>query len=136
MIIGMEITATAIWLGPMRRDGGKVADIVAQVDYCESYTEEAKQRQLGYAKTLVEAWNTRAASTPPQSDGLRGWQPIETAPISNGHDRFLAYIIGHGCCVCFKTKGGVLISSSSGKQIHAASHWQLLPIAPRPKGEV
>lgn len=59
-----------------------------------------------------------------------GWKPIDTAPISNGCNPFLAYIMGHGSHVCYRTKDDIILSSSDGKQIHRATHWSPLPKPP------
>lgn len=70
---------------------------------------------------------TAALSLPVSNTGE--WQPMETAPISNGSNRFLAYIIGHGCCVCY-AGAGRFIYNMAGERIHRATHWQPLPEAP------
>lgn len=60
------------------------------------------------------------------------WQPIETAPRSNGSNPFLAYIPGHGHCVCCATVLGNIYSVSSNRTIHKATHWMPLPPPPSP----
>lgn len=57
------------------------------------------------------------------------WQPIESAPISNGSNRFIAYITGHGCAVCY-AGAGRFIYNASGRRVHRAPHWMPLPSPP------
>jgi len=59
------------------------------------------------------------------------WQPIETAPVSNGSNRFLAHIIGHGPCVCYASAGRYIYGVQTGKRIHGATHWMPLPAPPK-----
>lgn len=59
------------------------------------------------------------------------WMPIETAKNSNGSDSFLAYITGHGQCVCFKFCSLVFNASKKNrKEIKSATHWK--PLDPPP----
>jgi len=57
------------------------------------------------------------------------WQPIDSAPISNGSDRFIAYITGHGYAVCY-AGAGRFIYNASGRRVHRATHWMPLPSPP------
>jgi hypothetical protein len=59
------------------------------------------------------------------------WQTIDSAPRSNGSKPFLAYILGHGMCVCACTVLGNVYSVSSNRTITKATHWQPLPSPPR-----
>jgi len=58
------------------------------------------------------------------------WQPIETAPMSNGSYPFLAHIPGHGQCVCARSVSGVVYSKSGDRTIYKATHWMPLPAPP------
>lgn len=60
------------------------------------------------------------------------WQPIETAPLSNGSNAFLAFIPGHGCSVCNRHMSGVVFSNATGRVVSRATHWQPLPDPPKP----
>lgn len=59
------------------------------------------------------------------------WQHIETAPVSNGSKAFLAYIVGHGPCVCYAGAARYIYSVQTGNRIHKATHWMPLPEAPK-----
>lgn len=63
------------------------------------------------------------------ADVVERWQPIETAPVSNGSETFLAFVPGHGCVVCYKVPGATY-SNSNHRRIMKASHWQPLPAPP------
>lgn len=117
------------------------------------------QRLGGWAYNVMEWWNclhgeplsageavqpvTNEFGEPfidqpaPASAGVvpDGWMPIETAPISNGSNPFLAYITGHGASVCYAGAGRFIYSSSDGRRIHRATHWQPLPAAPAEGGK-
>lgn len=58
------------------------------------------------------------------------WQPIDTAPTSNGSVAFLAFIPGHGQCVCARSVLGRVYSISGGRVVHKATHWTHLPSPP------
>lgn len=62
----------------------------------------------------------------------RRWQPIETAPASNGSSPFLAFIPGHGQCVCAKSITGQVYALSGNRKVHRATCWQPLPSPPVP----
>ena len=72
-------------------------------------------------KALVKAVNSQLCE-----DGVccsAKWQPIETAPISNGSKNFIAHIPGHGRCVCYRLPSGQVYNASKGKRVYRASHW-------------
>jgi len=62
---GIEYTASTLWLGPLRPDGGKVDEIVMRFDVGEEHTPEHNVRQRANAELVVAAVN--AASPPPPS---------------------------------------------------------------------
>jgi len=72
-----------------------------------------------------------AVADKPDEAGAQGegWLPIESAPIGNGSNRFLAYITGHGPCVCYRNANGTVLSVD-GRTILRATHWRPLPSAP------
>lgn len=71
----------------------------------------------------------------PASAGVVGdWQDIATAPISNGSNRFLAHITGHGSCVCYAGAGGFIYNVATGKRILRATHFMPLPASPATDG--
>lgn len=49
---GYEISDNTIYIGPMRPDRVKVADITCTIDWDETYTEEAKARRLRNAERI------------------------------------------------------------------------------------
>lgn len=49
---GYEISGDTIYIGPMRRDRVKVADITCTIDWDETYTDEAKERRIRDAKRV------------------------------------------------------------------------------------
>lgn len=96
----------------------------------ELFDVEAAQDLFADAAAAI-----RALSSQPVEDG---WLPIETAPTGNGSNRFLAYITGHGPCVCFRSSSGS-VYSVDGRTILRATHWRPLPASPgasdtRPNG--
>ncbi|WP_421782689.1 hypothetical protein [Kiloniella litopenaei] len=96
---------------------------IARVDQDRS----DKKGALVHAKNIAN----KAISQSDQG-GVNPWMPIETAPKSNGSNPFLAYIPGHGFCVCYRVDN-LIKSTSSGKVINKATHWMRLP--PAPEGE-
>lgn len=58
---GIEQSTNTLWIGPMRADGKKVADVVVAVDYDQTYTEEsltirrANAALIAAAPSLAEA---------------------------------------------------------------------------------
>jgi hypothetical protein len=59
------------------------------------------------------------------------WQPIDTAPISNGSNAFLVHITGHGASVCYAGAARFIYSVATGKRVHRATHWMPLPEPPQ-----
>jgi hypothetical protein len=49
---GYEISGNTIYIGPMRRDRVKVAEIVCTIDWDETYTDEAKARRIRDAERI------------------------------------------------------------------------------------
>lgn len=49
---GYEISGNTIYIGPMRPDRVKVADITCTIDWNETYTDEAKQRRIRDAERI------------------------------------------------------------------------------------
>lgn len=49
---GYEISGNTIYIGPMRPDRVKVADITCTIDWDETYTDEAKQRRIRDAERI------------------------------------------------------------------------------------
>jgi hypothetical protein len=54
---GYEITDSTIYIGPMRADGRKVADIICTIDWDVTYTDEAQKRRIANAESICEAFN-------------------------------------------------------------------------------
>lgn len=54
---GYEISGNTIYIGPMRPDRVKVADITCTIDWDETYTEEAKQRRIRDAERICRGLN-------------------------------------------------------------------------------
>ncbi len=63
------------------------------------------------------------------------WQPIESAPISNGSKTFLVNIKGHGQVVAFRFENGQFWNASKqwggGQEYLKPTHWMPLPDAPK-----
>jgi hypothetical protein len=57
---GIERTATTLWVGPMRRDGSKCADVVCHFDV-DSLTPEATKRNTANARLIAAAPDLLAA---------------------------------------------------------------------------
>lgn len=49
---GYEISGNTIYIGPMRPDRVKVAEITCTIDWDETYTEEAKTRRIRDAERI------------------------------------------------------------------------------------
>jgi len=83
---------------------------------------------IEYVKNYNE-WRRGAEKERKRSSG-EDWLPIETAK-NNGSEPFLAYISGHGQCVCFKSFDFVFnASKKNGRIIKAATHYK--PLDPPP----
>jgi hypothetical protein len=112
------------------------ADYEARVMSAIEPAPSPRAQALEEAAQALEAWGdiygdnaakcVRALSSQPVADG---WLPIETAPIGNGSNRFLAYITGHGPCVCYRNANGTVLSVD-GRTILRATHWRPLPASP------
>lgn len=100
------------------------------VELCHSLMTQ-KETRANVWRVLKQVRSALKAESPSSDRAAsEGWQPIETARISNGSDPFLAHISGHGCSVCYKGAGGFIYSGSSGKRINRATHWRPLPAPP------
>lgn len=63
----------------------------------------------------------------------REWRPMNTAPTSNGHLAFMAFVPGHGCVVCHALPGGIIVNhsgKSGDRRVYKATHWMPLPQPP------
>lgn len=56
---GIEVTSSGLWIGPMRADGQKVAEIVAAFEYGDEYNDTYSAKQLANARLIVNAVNER-----------------------------------------------------------------------------
>lgn len=68
--IGMEITSQKIWIGPMRKDGIKVDEILCGLECGDEYKVEYCESQKEKADFLVSSWNAAlfAQAKPVESD--------------------------------------------------------------------
>ncbi len=58
------------------------------------------------------------------------WKTIDSAPISNGSNRFLAYVPGHGHVVAYAGAGRFIYCVQNGKRFYKVTHWMPLPEPP------
>jgi Lar family restriction alleviation protein len=109
-----------------------VADVMSDLDIAIPRLGAGPRQKL--ADKARETAMVLAQSHPPRfalvASPEAGWIPIETAPISNGSNRFLAYIPGHGASVCYAGAGRFIYGVQNGKRITRATHWRPLPAPP------
>lgn len=93
----------------------------------------ATQKQIEAAKkALADGYGIGAAIDAAEA---AAWDKIENALVGNGSEPFLAYISGHGCCVCVMIKAGLYNNSKKlNKKITRATHYRPLPQPPKTEG--
>lgn len=145
---GYEISGDTMYIGPMRADCRKVADIICTIDWDETYTDEAKVRRLQDAERICTAFATLPALPQQPVEYLKVLEDEcwDLRCVSNSEDDYHWIVIGHwmaqpqerqigfGITAIDAIKDAMRPRDYDGKPLDEDEYGMPLPTAPKQEG--